>query len=53
MSGDSGLAPSYRGQPFLVLDEQGQCLARFRVQWGIVRAMTNMISIMTDIVDIF
>ncbi len=53
MSGDSGLAPSYRGQPFLVLDEQGQCFAQFRVQRGTVRAMTNMISIMTDIVDIF
>lgn len=37
----------------LVLDEQGQCLARFRVQRGIVRAMTDMIFIMTDIVDIF
>ena len=37
----------------LVLDEQGQCLAWFRVQRGTVRAMTNMVSIMTDIVDIF
>ena len=43
MSGDSGLAPSYRGQPFLMFDEQGQCLARFRVQRGTVRAMTDMI----------
>lgn len=51
MSGDSGLAPSYRGQPFLVLNEQGQCLAQLWVQRGAVRAMTDMIFIMTDIVD--
>lgn len=52
MSGDSGLAPSYRGQPFLVLDEQSQCLAQFWIQRGTVRAMTDMIFIMTTIVDI-
>lgn len=51
-----GFAPGYWDMRLgvdLVLDEQGQCLARFRVQRGIVRAMTDMIFIMTDIVDIF
>lgn len=36
----------------LGLDERGQRLARFRVQRDTVRAMTDMIFIMTDIVDI-
>lgn len=51
-----GFAPGYWDMRLgvdLVLDEQGQCLARFRVQRGIVRAMTDMIFIMTGIVDIF
>ena len=35
-----------------MLDEQGQRLAQLRVQLGTLHAMTDMIFIMTDIVDI-